>query len=49
MPKTKAAPKKARKKSAELTDEQLQIALAKRLPLNKLAELYAKEKGGTGS
>ncbi len=45
-----AAPKKSRKKPAEITDEQLKIELAKRLPLRKLADLYSKEEsGGAGN
>jgi hypothetical protein len=45
-----AVAKKSRKKPAELTDEELKIALAKRLDLPALTELYAsKNKAGTGS
>ena len=41
--------KKSKKKSAEITDAQLKVELAKRLPLNKLAELYSKENPGSGT
>lgn len=45
-----AATKKLRKKLAEITDEELKIALAKRLDLPALTELYAsKNKSGAQS
>jgi len=49
MPKAKAMSKR-KKKSKELTDDQLKIEIAKRIPLKDLAATFVKsQEGGSGS